>query len=290
MEDLRCDVGTPLSMMEGADATTLSMMEDAEEESVVDDEITMLDAKADEFTLLEPDETMVLEPDEDADEITLLEPDEPTVPEADETMVLEQDDEADEVKVLDAEPVSLSRQTSIASTDRRPEHPRLPRGWQETVDTEGRTWFCNTSTGRLQLERPWDRCGTFGCILEDRHPGMHIIEEAPRDGRACRPRRQPSTSNDRSAAEDSGGANDNAAVVATGALMKAPRAQPGGRGGRGSAVSGRGRCSDEPTSRTAAGKSSRPGLFAREGGGEPPRSQPGIVVVVAAAARDAFHA
>lgn len=33
-------------------------------------------------------------------------------------------------------------------------------------------------------EPQFDRCGTFGCILEDRHPGLHIFEQAPSRDRA----------------------------------------------------------------------------------------------------------
>lgn len=75
---------------------------------------------------------------------------------------------------------------------------RLPKGWLVEV-VDGVNVFVNEQSGDRTKERPYDRCGTNGCILLDRHSGMHVFAEfepsARRAGRgggaAPRPKAAP---------------------------------------------------------------------------------------------------
>ena len=52
------------------------------------------------------------------------------------------------------------------------ELPKLPRGWIERESDDGVVEFVCTKTGETTTDRPYDRCGTNGCLLQDRHPGL----------------------------------------------------------------------------------------------------------------------
>ena len=75
---------------------------------------------------------------------------------------------------------------------------RLPKGWLVEV-VDGVNVFVNEQSGDRTKERPYDRCGTNGCILLDRHSCMHVFAEfepsARRAGRgggaAPRPKAAP---------------------------------------------------------------------------------------------------
>ena len=43
---------------------------------------------------------------------------------------------------------------------------------REHVDEEGKTYFWNNKSGKIQHTRQYDLCGSGGCILQDRHPGL----------------------------------------------------------------------------------------------------------------------
>ena len=62
---------------------------------------------------------------------------------------------------------------------------RLPKGWLVEV-VDGVNVFVNKQTGERTKERPYDRCGTNGCILLDRHPGMHVFAEFEPSARRAR--------------------------------------------------------------------------------------------------------
>jgi hypothetical protein len=62
---------------------------------------------------------------------------------------------------------------------------RLPKGWLVEV-VDGVNVFVNEQSGDRTKERPYDRCGTNGCILLDRHSGMHVFAEFEPSARRAR--------------------------------------------------------------------------------------------------------
>lgn len=45
---------------------------------------------------------------------------------------------------------------------------RLKSGFVASRESNGRIRYTNTETGEIVYDKPFDRCGTFGCILEVR--------------------------------------------------------------------------------------------------------------------------
>ena len=127
------------------------------------------------------------------------------------------------------EPPELERMISNSSSG--PGGTRLPRGWKESVDVDGRTVFEHAKSGRREHDRSqvYDMCGTFGCILEDKHQGLHEFANADGLDRSSRTRRAPEAS---CPADDEGSSRGG---LAGGGRARAGRAR--GRGtGRGSGL------------------------------------------------------
>ena len=55
------------------------------------------------------------------------------------------------------------------------EKEKLPSGWRYDSETQ---LYVDIKTGATRADRPYDKCGTFGCILEDRHPGLHVMADS----------------------------------------------------------------------------------------------------------------
>ena len=55
------------------------------------------------------------------------------------------------------------------------EKEKLPSGWRYDSETQ---LYVEIKTGATRADRPYDKCGTFGCILEDRHPGLHVMADS----------------------------------------------------------------------------------------------------------------
>ena len=80
------------------------------------------------------------------------------------------DDIADRHRSSGIDPTQLARQQSEADKG-------LPSGWRSEQAPDGRLRYVKRSTGETTFERPFDRCGTFGCVLEDRHRGFHVFQD-----------------------------------------------------------------------------------------------------------------
>ena len=68
----------------------------------------------------------------------------------------------------DAEDEDDPVQTSSAALgllDQVPPGKELPRGWRSEL-VDGRLRYVKDATGETTFDRPFDVCGTFGCILE----------------------------------------------------------------------------------------------------------------------------
>lgn len=125
----------------------------------------------------------------------------------------------------------MSSQTSDAQG-------RLPRGWLAEVAADGSYLYRNKATNKITAQRPFDQCGTNGCILEDRHTGLHLIPELEVSGR-----RRGSAAPIVSTATDDSGMSvlvGDASEPTADAALPARASKPNGTG-RGLGSRGRGR-------------------------------------------------
>lgn len=119
------------------------------------------------------------------------------------------------------EPLSRSDSTLPVLERKGSASGKLPRGWQERLRDDGITEYYNQKTGVVQTERPYDQCGTFGCILEDRHRGPH---QCPEVGGAGRSRRRDASGGG-AAAEVAAIERANRHAAPIGRPAKAPKAE-----------------------------------------------------------------
>ena len=77
-----------------------------------------------------------------------------------------------EASSASADTVRRSTDASITPSAHAMSADKLPRSWHEFEDEHGKTYYWHEKTGESTYERPYDKCGTFGCILTDRHAGV----------------------------------------------------------------------------------------------------------------------
>ena len=74
----------------------------------------------------------------------------------------------------------------------------------------------------------FDRCGTFGCILADRHPGLHIFEQAAKRQRPKKGRLKIDLGPSLADASDGGASGDRGETTSTRHVRRGKR---GGKSG-----------------------------------------------------------